>query len=167
MSTHSPCRKPLVITILSLFCALVLNGPAAAGDKEYIKPAARDKCPVCGMFVAKYPDWIAEVLFKDGSYRVFDGPKDMFKYVLDVSTYEKTRTSSGISTLYVMDYYAVQPIDASKAFYVIGSDIYGPMGAELIPFEKEADAKEFMKDHDGRRILRYRDITPQVMKGFE
>jgi nitrous oxide reductase accessory protein NosL len=34
-----------------------------------------------------------------------------------------------------------------SAYYVLGSDIYGPMGRELIPFEKEADAKEFIKDH--------------------
>ena len=32
-----------------------------------------------------------------------------------------------------------------KAFYVIGSNVYGPMGEELIPFKNEDEAKKFMK----------------------
>ena len=53
-----------------------------AGERKPIKISARDKCPVCGMFVAKYPDWAAQIIFKDGSYAVFDGPKDMFNIFL-------------------------------------------------------------------------------------
>jgi nitrous oxide reductase accessory protein NosL len=35
----------------------------------------------------------------------------------------------------VTDYYRVQRIDAHKAYYVVGSDVLGPMGHELIPLE--------------------------------
>jgi nitrous oxide reductase accessory protein NosL len=119
------------------------------------------------MFVAKYPDWIAEVRFRDGGYAVFDGPKDLFKYLADLKRYAPNRRREDISSLYVMDYYTLRPIDGAAAFYVTGSDVYGPMGAEFIPFEKESDAREFLKDHGGRQILRFKDITPAVLKGVE
>jgi nitrous oxide reductase accessory protein NosL len=59
------------------------------------------------------------------------------------------------------------PIDGREAWYVLGSDVYGPMGRELIPFEKEADAKEFMKDHAGKTLIRFNDVTPDLIKGLD
>ena len=50
-------------------------------------------------------------------------------------------------------------IDATKAFYVIKSDVFGPMGHELIPFESEADAKAFKKDHFGLKVLSFKELT--------
>jgi nitrous oxide reductase accessory protein NosL len=41
------------------------------------------------------------------------------------------------------------------------------MGRELIPFSKAEDAREFMKDHKGKAILRFRDVTPEVLKGLD
>jgi nitrous oxide reductase accessory protein NosL len=38
-------------------------------------------------------------------------------------------------------------IDGYTALFVIGSDVYGPMGKALISFETVNGAKEFMKDH--------------------
>jgi len=32
------------------------------------------------------------------------------------------------------------------------SDVYGPMGRELIPFEKMKDAEEFMTDHKVKKF---------------
>ena len=58
-------------------------------------------------------------------------------------------------------------IEAQKAFYVIGSDVYGPMGKELIPFEKLEDAKEFLYDHRGEEILKFHDIDENIMKRID
>jgi nitrous oxide reductase accessory protein NosL len=58
-------------------------------------------------------------------------------------------------------------IDGLKADYVMGSDVYGPMGRELIPFAKSDDAKEFMKDHKGRTILKFNDIRVETLKGLD
>ena len=49
-------------------------------------------------------------------------------------------------------------IDGRKAFYGSGSDTYGPMGKELIPFEKETQAQEFLKDHKGKTVLTFGEI---------
>jgi copper chaperone NosL len=154
--------------ILRIFILFVLltGAAAAAPAAGYVKPKDKDKCPVCGMFVYKYPDWVAEVLFKDGAYAVFDGAKDLFKYLLDPSGPGGKRRKE-MTGIIVTDYYAVRPIDAEQAFYVIGSDQYGPMGKELVPFERQQDAQEFLKDHQGKRIIRFRDVTPAVLQELE
>ena len=119
------------------------------------------------MFVAKYPDFIAEIIFKDGSYAVFDGAKDLFKYYLNFGKYNPRKKQSDISSLFVTSYYTVTLIDGFKAYYVIGSDVYGPMGRELIPFENLSDAEDFLKDHKGKSVLRFKDIKHDILKGLE
>jgi nitrous oxide reductase accessory protein NosL len=148
--------------------ALALLNPAAlADDGGFLKPGPRDKCPVCGMFVAKYPDWVAEVRMRDGTVAVFDGAKDLFKFLLDVARYQPSRSRADVQRVFVTDYYAVRPFDARAAYFVVGSDVYGPMGHELVPFERLADAEEFLRDHRGRAILRFGDVDGGVVEGLD
>ena len=150
---------------LSLLTLLWLSGPGWASEIQGPpKATARDKCPVCGMFITKYPDWICAVTFRDGSRAFFDGPKDMFKYVLDLKRYNPAKKKEDIETLWVNDYYTLSPIKAREAWFVQGSDVFGPMGHELIPLEKEGAAKEFLRDHKGKRILKFTEITPEIIK---
>jgi nitrous oxide reductase accessory protein NosL len=155
--------------ILSALCLLDFLLPFSPGAAEIgmPKPAARDKCPVCGMFVAKYPDWLAAIRFRDGSHVFFDGAKDMFKYLQDTKKYCPARRAEDIEVIAVMDYYGLTWIDALTAWYVLDSDVYGPMGRELIPLERETDAREFMKDHKGIRIIRFSEATPEVIKTLD
>ncbi len=138
-----------------------------AGESAPARPGPGDKCPVCGMFVAKYPDWIAEIVFSDGSVVFFDGVKDMLKYYFDLKKYNPRKTQADIRALLVTEYYSVEFIDGRKAFFVAGSDLYGPMGKELIPFEKEAESQEFMKDHKGKAVLRFGEIDSDLIKGLD
>jgi copper chaperone NosL len=165
----------LVRTVPALFIATVavfapasaLYADAGAADAQFIAPSAKDKCPVCGMFVSKYPDWVAVLAFKDGALRYFDGPKDLFKFLLDLKQYAPGKVQSDIDRFFVTDYYAVRRIDGRAAYYVVGSNVYGPMGKELIPFEKETEAREFLKDHGGKNVLRYKEITSAVLKELD
>jgi hypothetical protein len=34
-------------------------------------------------------------------------------------------------------------------------------------FEKESDAKQFMKEHKGRRLLKFQEITPKVIRSLD
>jgi nitrous oxide reductase accessory protein NosL len=153
-----------LVFLLTLTVTLSLSW---GGDRKPIKPGPRDKCPVCGMFVAKYPDWLAEIIFKDGAYAVFDGTKDMFKYYFNLKKYNPSKRGSDIDSIFVTDYYGLVFIDGYEAIYVIGSDVYGPMGRELIPFGKEADAKAFLKDHKGKSLLKFREVTKEVIKQLD
>ncbi len=151
-----------------IILAIVLTASFSfSADLKPIKPSQKDKCPVCGMFVAKYPNFLAQVLFQDGSYAFFDGSKDMFNYYLNRNKYNPSKKSSDIVAIYVTDYYSMTPLDGFKSYYVVGSNVYGPMGKELIPFEKESDAKEFMADHVGKSLLRFKEVNPEILKGLE
>lgn len=140
----------LGLAITGLFCATALA-------VEPRSPAASDRCQVCGMFVKDYPTWTAVVVYEDGSQLFFDGPKDMFKYILNPDKYpEHPGTISGI---FVTDYYATRFIDARKAVFVTGSDVMGPMGHELVPVANLDHARTFVEDHAGKAMLSFDEVT--------
>ena len=61
-----------------------------AGQKNTLlppKPGPDVKCPVCGMFVAKYPNWVGMIHFKGDKYLYFDGAKDLFKCLQNMKKY--------------------------------------------------------------------------------
>ena len=119
------------------------------------------------MFVAKYPDFIAGIRFKDGTYAFFDGAKDMFKYYLDLKKYNPAKNQTDIDSIRVTDYYDLSLINGLETVYVVGSDVYGPMGRELIAFTKKGDAQEFLKDHKGKSILNFQEVTPALIKTLD
>jgi nitrous oxide reductase accessory protein NosL len=171
------CQAPDAVYPMSRRAALqvlaVAVGGLTAGKAALAKPVKlpvpgpRDTCPVCGMFVAPYPYWIATVLWRDGKAVHFDGAKDFFKYLLDLKKYEPGRTQADMQAFGVTDYYATGRIDAAQAYYVVGSDVLGPMGHELVPHDTQAEAKEFMGDHSGKRILRFSEVTQAILLGLD
>lgn len=152
---------PLAAPVLLAACL------AAAADLPALEPSTRDKCPVCGMFTAKFPDFLSGIKFRDGSSLYFDGAKDLFKYLQNMSRYTPGKNAADITAITVKDYYSLSPVDGRRAFYVAGSNVYGPMGHELIPFGSEKEAREFLKDHKGKRVLSFEQITPAVVKDLE
>ena len=153
--------------LVSAFIVLIACTLVSAGEKGPITASDKDKCPICGMFVAKYPDFAAQIIFKDGSYAVFDGVKDLFKYYFNLAKNNPGKKLTDIDSIYVTDYYDLKWIDGYKAFYAEGSDVYGPMGRELIPFEKKEGAEQFMTDHIGKSLLKFDEITYDLVKGLD
>jgi copper chaperone NosL len=153
-----------LLAVCFLFFPIAL---AVGGNPPKVTPSAQDKCPVCGMFVAKYPDFMAAIEFRDGSRSFFDGAKDMFKYYFNVEKYNANNKQSDIKDIFVTDYYSMAYIDARTAFYIIGSDVYGPMGRELIPFQNKKDAEVFMKDHSGKRLLSFEDVNLALVQDLD
>lgn len=160
-------RGTVTAFLLTLGVLLAALRPADAAQGTSVPVTPTDKCPVCGMFVAKYPDFLAEIVFTDGSRALFDGAKDMFKYFFDLKKYNAAKQHTDIASITVTDYYSMKPIDGKTAWYVVGSDVFGPMGRELIPLQQEMEAKEFTKDHLGKQILRFDEVTPALIKGLE
>jgi len=156
-------RTVLFLALLSLWAVPL----AAAAEKAPPAPSAKDKCPVCGMFVAPYPNWLGVIVYKDGGRSYFDGPKDLFTYYFAPEKYGSARKRADIADIYVKDYYSVAAIDGRKAFYVIGSDVRGPMGKELVPFAKKTDADGFLKDHHGQKVLSFDEITQATLNNLK
>jgi hypothetical protein len=67
----------------------------------------------------------------------------------------------------VTEYYGLRRIAARQAWYVIGSDVLGPMGHELIPLATPEDADEFLRDHAGKRILRFEEVTAALLADLD
>jgi len=121
-------------------------------SRDIIKVTKDAKCPICGMFVYKYPRWATKF---DNQF--FDGAKDMMKYYFQ--KYDKVKSKK----MLVTDYYTQTAMDGKKAYYVIGSNVYGPMGNEFIPFRTLKEAKTFLNDHFGKKILRFNEINEDIV----
>ncbi|MBD3794545.1 MAG: nitrous oxide reductase accessory protein NosL [Epsilonproteobacteria bacterium] len=147
-------------TKVSLFLS-AKNHPTSS---PYITVAKGAKCPVCGMFIEKYPKWVAKVTL-NGKDLYFDGVKDMMKYLIYKGDFKFDRTK--ISSILVTDYYTLESINAKNAFYVVGSNVYGPMGHELIAFKDKASANNFMKSHSGKKIVTYAQITQPLVQSLD
>ena len=146
---------------------LLVAGRLPAEPMQLPSPGPGDTCPVCGMFVAKYPDWVATVSYADGHAHHFDGAKDLFKYLFDLPRWAPGHRAEQIRNIAVSEYYSLARIDARAAWYVIGSDVLGPMGHELIPLESREAAREFMLDHSGKRILRFGQVDLPLLQALD
>lgn len=127
-------------------------------------PSEKDRCPVCGMYVAPYPEWIGQVRHDDGTTVFFDGCKDLFTYLLSLDRYAPDKRRGNVAAIFVTNYYDGEVIPARTAYYVVGSNVMGPMGPELVPHRSCEAAHDFTQDHDGRRILRFDEITPAMLR---
>lgn len=118
------------------------------------------KCPICGMFVHKYPRWAAKVTESglSGNVLYFDGVKDLMKYYMKLSEAERENVK-----ILVTDYYSQKALDGKSAVFVVGSDVLGPMGHELIPLGTQSEAQEFMKDHSGSAIYSFDEINAEIL----
>jgi len=144
--------------------ALDLNRKKKSTERKlYITVTKKDRCPVCGMFVHPYQKWITQIQFKDGSHHSFDGMKCMCRLYIDPGKYDSTKRKREIKLVLVRDYYTLKFIRHDTAFYVVGSDVFGPMGHELIPFDSQQNAKTFLADHNGLNILRFSQINSELL----
>lgn len=151
-----------VLGVCLFFLCISTGAVAADGYQPGEQVDERTRCPVCGMFVAKYQQWLTQVVMASDKSESFDGVKDMMAYYFSPGQFGGPADLSG-SKIFVKDYYSQNWIDGRKAFYVIGSDVYGPMGHELIPFENRDGAENFLKDHHGRQLITFTEIRAELI----
>ena len=81
-------------------------------------------------------------------------------------------TSSGVQAgarikeIWVKDYYSLQWVDGRAAFFVVGSDLYGPMGKEFVPFATREAAESFRRDHKGDKVLTFGEISDDLVQSM-
>jgi copper chaperone NosL len=150
--------------------ALCIVAPAtpydpASGQPMYApRPVPADaRCPVCGMYPARYPRWAAQIIFKDGAAHYFDSPVNLFDFLHKVDRYDRRYTLDDVAASYVRDLESGQWIEAGRAFFVHGSDVAGPMRtADLPAFTSRTAADAFARQHRGA-VLTAPDMTPQLL----
>jgi len=149
--------------ILICFSFFLPAGLVQGAPEQKISP--KTSCSVCGMFVAKYVSWITQIRLVDTSSQFFDGVKDMLVFYHNPQKYSNY-SQKDIQELWVKDYYSLEWIDGFEAFYVVGSDVYGPMGQEFIPFAQRVAADNFLADHKGTEILIFDEITDKRVQSM-
>ena len=127
-------------------------------------PGKKDRCPVCGMFVAPYADWVATIMYKDHSQLFFDGPKDLFRYYYSLPSKEDSHRRDDIEAIYLTEYYSTRLMLVEQLYLVNGSHVHGPMGHEIIPIDGEDAAKTFAKDHNGKKIITIEQLSPELLQ---
>lgn len=126
-------------------------------------PRFWETCPVCGQLVAPHPEWIAQIVYEDGIALFFDGAKDLFRFLLSPRRSASDSELIPIAGVYVTSFFDGEVIDARESFFVVGSDVLGPGGDELVAHRSVADARKFSRQHNGRRVFGFKTLNSEVL----
>lgn len=128
------------------------------------------RCPVCGMFPARSPQWAAQIIFTNGDAQFFDSPLSLFMYLQDMARYSPGRDAGQIAAHYVTDASAAPPdgtlapwIDALSAYYVHGSSAKGPMRAGNLPAFATREAAQAFAERRGGTVLAFGAIDADLV----
>lgn len=142
-----------LLRVSVFFVTSALLACTSEEKKQYSQtPAPTDECGNCGMFVEPFPQWNVRVATQPQIW--FCSPRCMFV---------KQQESQQPDSIFVNDYYDNQRINGRTAYYVIGSDIIGSMGHDLVPFATAAAAADFLKEHRGRRIVQFAEVKASLL----
>ena len=123
------------------------SGAATACKKEA-------RCKNCGMRIDPASTWRTELVGDDGSVTVFDSPR------CALQSWRGGKTPA--KSIRVQEYYDRQMRDGAEVRFVLGGDVVGPMGPDLVPVDPPRVSK-FIQDHSADRALRLDEITPQIL----
>jgi len=114
----------------------------------------------------QYPSWVAKTTTKQNKDAYFSSPKSMFEYYYNPIKWTSLGaiSSSDIKNVYVTDFKNLDKINAKDAYYVYGSNIISPAGDDLVPFLSKADAQNFSKKHNGKRILKFEEVKNSLIR---
>jgi hypothetical protein len=109
------------------------------------------------MRIPRGSHWAAGAIANDGHALAFDTPGCLFRYRF-------SPRGTGMRDPWVTEYYgsAGTRTPAPSVRYVVGSDVIGPMGPDLIPVES-ARIDTFVRDHHGRASLAFDAITADTI----
>jgi copper chaperone NosL len=171
VNSHQMYWERIFIVVLSLVLFMGV-GCAMSGSNATEQSAIQPMvipgdalCGKCGMYPAKFPRWQSQIIFKDGSMTPFDGCKCMFNFMFAMDKYDKAHTMDDVSAILVKGFNSGEWMSGADAYFVVGSNMMGPMGKELIPFADKAAAMEFHKEQGGN-MMTYAEITPEVLKSL-
>jgi copper chaperone NosL len=180
---HALTRRRLLVAAGGLAVAL-----AGCADEGEPPPAAvtltdEDQCEVCGMVIPAHPGPSAEIFYPEhqpsghdnparfcSTWEAFDYHFDRVNrgweaaafYVTDYSSVDYSLSSEGGNTLISTHPEAEAFVDADAVTFVVGSEVNGAMGRDLIGFSNRDDAESFQAGHGGSLAQR-EDVTPEMI----
>lgn len=132
-------------------CSSVMAVVAVAGCKKDAR------CKHCGMKIDPASAWRAELVGDDGKVTQFDTPR------CALTSWRSGTTPA--KAIRVQEYYDRQMRDGNDVRFVVGGDVVGPMGPDIVPVDPPRSSK-FIQDHTADRALRLEEITPQILSSI-
>ena len=144
----------------ALLGALVPAAFIAAIAPACTKRESNARCKLCGMKLDLTSPWRAELASADGKVHGFDTPRCAL-------TALRRGTVAGMgATLRVQEFYDRTWATGDRVDFVVGSDVLGPMGPDLVPVDKGRSAK-FAKDHGDGHALALDAVTLEVIDAIK
>lgn len=162
----------LFVMVAAAACSKTAEGtagplPASQGISAdmTMNPKEGDRCPVCAMTThdKKMP---AAIALMDGRTFYFCGPGCMIRSWLDPKTHlgvEKSALKTAVAT----EFLTGSHVDAQAAFWVMGSDVVGPMGPMPVALKDQASVDAFKKRHGGTRIFKLGEMTQKEWQAMK
>ncbi|MBX3204603.1 MAG: nitrous oxide reductase accessory protein NosL [Labilithrix sp.] len=119
---------------------------------------AEARCKHCGMKIDPASAWRVELVAADGSATSFDTPR------CALTSWRSGKSQA--TALRAQEYYERRWRDAAELRFVLGGDVVGPMGPDLVPVDPSR-ATKFIQDHGADRALRLDEITTDVLARIE
>jgi copper chaperone NosL len=117
------------------------------------------------MAVAAHPNWAGAIQLTSGKTFYFCS----VRCTLAASLHPQLvlgSTPSAVKEVRVPNYLAPeQSLSAPVALFVVGSDIQGPMGPELVPAASNSDASVILKRHGGT-VLHFSDVSDSTLQSL-
>ena len=160
---YPPAEDICVVTPSQTSSAHAWDSASGLGKYD-ARPIPTDaRCPVCGMYPARYPTWAAQLIFKDGTAHFFDSAVDLFMFLDEPARFDQAHTADDVEALYVADHLRASWLAARAAFFVIGAKVHGPMrGPDIPAFASIDEATAFVSEHGGR-VLRFDAIDSSTV----
>lgn len=139
--------------------------PASGVPMLTPKPVpAEARCPVCGMYPARFRSWAAQIVYKDGASHFFDSPVNLYVFRADITRYTSTYVTADISASYVTDLNSGAWIEVPAAWYVLGSKALGPMRDGNLPAFSTREAASVFASTQGGVIMMGNEITLDMLR---
>jgi hypothetical protein len=119
------------------------------------KGESADRCSNCGMKIDPKSPWRALLVTAEGSEKAFDTPR------CALAAWRRGKVPA--VKIRVQEFYDRTWLDGDAVRFVVGSDVPGPMGPDLVPVDATR-AEKFLKDHEGQRALALGDITAELIE---
>lgn len=152
----------LVFLILSLFAI-----SSFANDVKYEMNFTKDTfCEIRKIKLYQNPIWASKIDLKNGKSIFFCSPKSMFEFYYNEEKWEKfgVKDLVDFKNILATDYKTLKIIDATKAFYVYGSNKISPAGDDLAVFESKNDAINYLENNNGKRILSFTEVKNSLIR---
>ncbi|MEF8852600.1 MAG: nitrous oxide reductase accessory protein NosL [Haloarculaceae archaeon] len=176
-------RRQVLLGGTAVLAALAGCGSGDGDAPEPVTLTTDDSCEVCGMVIPNHPGPSAEVFYADRRPSGHDNPArfcstwEAFQYdfdrdwsvevfyVTDYSSVDWSLSEAGGDRLISTHPEASAFVDAETVTFVVGSEIKGAMGRDLIAFSDRADAESF-RDEYGGSLAGFDDVTPETIAGL-